>query len=193
MNQPISEILVTGHSVESYAAVSSGAVFQRNEGNRMLETDELVDTHFSERGRQGRLMMIAMNTGRSSWAFGVDEDTAYIWRPSGVYEIVGEAFRDGIKGGVAVYKDTIGTPEAQSALMHFLTEGDQINPSTGEITWNPDKSPCEQNSGTPGAMFTLKTTDFTPKTTDLLHSKRWILQPLIRSSPVSTIARSQSA
>jgi cyanophycinase-like exopeptidase len=75
MNQPMSEILVTGHSVESYAAVSGGGVFQRNRGNMMLDTEELVDTHFSERGRQGRLMMIAMNTNQR-WAFGIDEDAA---------------------------------------------------------------------------------------------------------------------
>lgn len=49
MNQPMSEILVTGHSVESYQAVSGGAVFQRNAGNRMLEDEELVDSHFSVR------------------------------------------------------------------------------------------------------------------------------------------------
>ena len=26
--------------------------------------------------------------------------------------------------------------------MHFLTEGDTLDPTTGEITWNPDKMPC---------------------------------------------------
>ncbi len=51
MNQPTSEILVTGHSEESYAVVATGSVFQRNMGNLMLESEELVDTHFSERGR----------------------------------------------------------------------------------------------------------------------------------------------
>jgi cyanophycinase-like exopeptidase len=141
MNQPISEILVTGHSVESYAAVSTGAVFQRNCGNAMLETEELVDSHFSERGRQGRLMLFAAATNQR-WAFGADEDTAYLWRPSGVYEIVGEAMRDGIRGGVVVFKDVVGTPLVQSGMVHFLTSGDTLNPSTGEVIFNPDKSPC---------------------------------------------------
>jgi|EP01047_Picozoa_sp_COSAG01_P025432 cyanophycinase-like exopeptidase len=141
MNQPCSEILVTGHSVESYSAVSAGSVFQRNMGNRMLETQELVDSHFSERGRQGRLMLMAMHTGQR-WAFGVDEDASYQWRPDGVYEIVGEAMRDGIRGGVVIFKDTIGTPAVQSAMVHFLTQGDTINPSTGEIVWAADKQPC---------------------------------------------------
>lgn len=142
MNQPMSEILVTGHSVESYAAVSGGAVFQRNAGNRMLKDEELVDSHFSERGRQGRLMMIAMNT-QQRWAFGIDEDTAYEWYPDGAaYKIVGTATRDGIRGGVVVYESTRGTSSAQSATMHFLTSGDTITPSTGEVVFNEDKTPC---------------------------------------------------
>ena len=141
MNQPMSEILVTGHSSESYAAVSAGEVFQRNRGNLMLEAEELVDSHFSERGRQGRLMLFAMQTNQR-WAFGIDEDTAYLWRPDGVYEVVGEAMRDGIRGGVVIFKDTVGTPAVQSSMVHFLTEGDTINPSTGEIVWNADKTPC---------------------------------------------------
>ena len=66
MNQPMSEILVTGHSVESYAAVSAGEVFQRNRGNMMLESEELVDSHFSERGRQGRGEGVAGGAGEGS-------------------------------------------------------------------------------------------------------------------------------
>jgi cyanophycinase-like exopeptidase len=141
MNQPLAEILVTAHSVESYTAVSGGSVFQRNRGNMMLDSLELVDSHFSERGRQGRLMMIAMQTGRR-FAFGVDEDIAYYARPGGAYEVVGTALRDGVRGGMVVYQDVTGTPEAQSGMMHFLTQGDTINPETGEITWAPDKTPC---------------------------------------------------
>lgn len=91
MNQPQSEILITGHSAESYAAVRAGSVFDRQAGNGFLTTDELVDVHFSERGRQGRLMVLAMQTGQK-WAFGADENTAYLWKPQGLggeYEIVG--------------------------------------------------------------------------------------------------------
>ena len=33
------------------------------------------DVHFSERGRQGRLMVLVAETGRE-WAFGADENTA---------------------------------------------------------------------------------------------------------------------
>lgn len=154
MNQPISEILVTGHSVESYSAVSRGSVFQRNRGNDMLETDQLVDTHFSERGRQGRLMIIAMQT-EQKFAFGVDEDAAYIWTPEGTYEVVSEAIRDGVKGGVVVFEDVKGDSSSQSGLLHFLTEGDTINPSTGEIKFNPDKSPCPTTATAPGSSNSI--------------------------------------
>jgi hypothetical protein len=36
MNQPQSEILITGHSAESYAAVRAGSVFDRQAGNGLI-------------------------------------------------------------------------------------------------------------------------------------------------------------
>lgn len=137
MNQPSSQILITGHSAESYAAVRAGSVFLRSQGNGFLEpAEELVDVHFSERGRQGRLMVLAMETQRE-WAFGADENTAYTWRPDGMtYEVVGEA-------GVVVYEGTGGDATQQFARMHFLTAGDQINPTTADITWAQDKVECQ--------------------------------------------------
>ena len=90
--------------------------------------------HFSERGRQGRLLVLAMQTGRE-WAFGADEDTAYAWTPSGEYEVLGA-------GGVVVYHQAQGDGEAHSATMHYLTNGDKLNVSTGEITFAADKTAC---------------------------------------------------
>ena len=46
MNQPSSEILITGHSAESYAAVRDGSVFLRDAGNGYLTNAELADVHF---------------------------------------------------------------------------------------------------------------------------------------------------
>jgi len=143
MNQPLSEILVTGHSVESYSAVRAGSVFQRNMGNALLGSQELVDTHFSERGRQGRLVIIAMQTGQK-WAFGTDENTAYLWRSGEPYEVVGAS-------GVVVYESTSGNERQQTTTMHFLTSGDTIDPTTGEIKFNSDKQPCAQGSAPSGS------------------------------------------
>lgn len=135
MNQPTSPILITGHSAESYAAVRAGEVFQRDAGNALIQADELVDVHFSERGRQGRLVVMAMEA-RQRYAFGVDENTAYVWTPDSGYEVVGE-------GGVAVYYATTGSRTGQRTTMHFLTAGDRIDTATGRITFNPDKMVCD--------------------------------------------------
>ena len=54
--------------------------------------------------------------------------------------------RDGIligEEGVVVYQDTTGDETQQFALMHFLTQGDRINPTTGVITFSTDKVPCD--------------------------------------------------
>ena len=83
-------------------------------------------------------MVMAMQT-QQKWAFGADENTAYLWKPEGLggeYEIVGEE-------GVVIYQDTAGDETGQFAQMHFLTQGDRINPTTGTITWNTDKIACE--------------------------------------------------
>lgn len=134
MTQPGSEILVTAHSVESYDAVRSGYVFQRDSGNNLLGKAQVVDTHFSERGRQGRLLVFATQT-KQRWAFGVDEATAYVWRSSGEYEVTGAY-------GVVVFQDAEGMEESQSAMMHYLTAGDRINVLTGRIVFSSDKIPC---------------------------------------------------
>jgi len=143
MTQPTSEILVTGHSVESYDALRNGYVFQRDSGNNLVGHPQAIDTHFSERGRQGRLMVFAMQTG-ARWAFGVDEATAYLWDPSGMYEVVGPH-------GVVVFQDTEGTSDSQTARMHYLTSGDKLNIFTGEITYNEDKSVCATGAAPAGS------------------------------------------
>jgi len=140
MTQPSSEILITGHSRESYDAVKSGEVYERDAGNGFLGTAQAVDTHFSERGRQGRLLVFATQTN-AEWAFGVDEATAYIWRPSGVYEVTRGAYN----GGVVIFQGATGDKESQRARMHFLTLGDQIDIKTGAITYSADKTPCSSN------------------------------------------------
>lgn len=129
-----------------YSAVVSGSVFLRGAGNAFLDTQELVDVHFSERGRQGRLLVLAMETGRD-WAFGVDENTAYVWRLSQEYEVVGE-------NGVVIFQSASGSAASQSALMHYLTAGDRINTATGQVTWAPPKVPCPI-APTPGSSFNI--------------------------------------
>lgn len=136
MNQPAVEMLVTGSSAESYDATRAGSIAHRENGNGFLfPSDEVVDVHFAERGRQGRLVVFAAEVGRK-WAFGADENTAYRWTPEGVYEVIGQ-------NGVAIFQDSERTGQyTQRSLMHFLTRGDKFNINTGEIVFSDDKNRC---------------------------------------------------
>jgi len=150
---PAGHLLVTGHSAESYEAVRQGSVFHRDNGNRLLSHAQAVDTHFSERGRQGRLLVLAAQA-QQRYAFGVDEGTAYLWRPSGDYEVTG-------KGGVAVLFEAAGSDAAQRARLHYLTRGDKIRISDGRITYSQDKSVCSTDTVPDGsnAIFNGNRTD----------------------------------
>lgn len=95
----------------------------------------LLDTHFSERGRQGRLLRLAAETG-TRFAFGVDENTALVLinRPgkSAKMKVVGEngvqvfdLKRAKKKGG---HEWSLSTVKAT-----YLTHGDQFSPAKQQI------------------------------------------------------------
>eukprot|EP00037_Helgoeca_nana_P017185 m.162428 g.162428 ORF g.162428 m.162428 type:complete len:436 (-) comp23877_c0_seq1:50-1357(-) len=145
MNQPLSDILITASSAESYAAVAAGTIFSRQAGNKLLQSEELVDVHFSERGRQGRLLVFAAAT-RQRLAFGVDENTAYLWRPgpNTVYEVVGA-------GGVVIFVNAEGSVSSQRSVVHYLTAGDAFDPATESVIYAPQKTPCRGGENPPTA------------------------------------------
>lgn len=58
-------------------------------------TDLIIDQHFSQRGRLGRLMEALAMPGHDARGVGVDENTALVLFPDGSGEVIGE-------GGVAV-------------------------------------------------------------------------------------------
>jgi cyanophycinase-like exopeptidase len=136
MNQPGAEILVTGSSVESYQALRQASVFFREVGNRFVpQAIGLVDTHFSERGRQGRLLVLAA-ARYNRFAFGADEDTMFKWYEDGqnTIEVIGTR-------GVVVYEDVRSLTDA---TMHFLSHGDKI--VNGVIQISPDKTLCTSST-----------------------------------------------
>lgn len=153
MNQPMSDILITASSSESYSAVASGSVFSRSAGNGFLLSEELADVHFSERGRQGRLIVFAAAT-RQRLAFGVDENTAYVWRQNGgVYDIVGA-------GGVVIVVDATGTTSSQTATVHYLTSGDTFDPATGVVTHAQTKFRCQTGNPPTGSTSVFSSTNW---------------------------------
>jgi len=135
MHQPDIDILITGSSVESYTAVRDGTVFSRPFGNRFIRRG-LVDSHFSERGRQGRFLVFAADprVRRTKWAMGVDENTAMRVAEDGSMVVVGQ-------NGVVVYEDVPAVWPAANIRMHFLTRGDGIT-SDNRIVMAADKVPC---------------------------------------------------
>jgi len=90
----------------------------------------IMDTHFSERGRQGRLAQLALDTN-TRFAFGVDEATALVVsninseKPS--FEVTGQS-------GVFIVDNSLN--QSNSVTTHYITRGDtaKLDKNTLQIT-----------------------------------------------------------
>lgn len=96
----------------------------------------LLDTHFSERGRQGRIVRLADHT-QVPFAFGVDENTALLVQNNPTLgqvemEVVGE-------NGVFIFdlrnkeRGTGSSYALYDVLGSYLTAGDRYRPVTGQF------------------------------------------------------------
>lgn len=104
-------------------------------------TAGLIDTHFSERGRQGRIVRLAADTGYER-AFGVDENTALVTRRAGTeqasMEVIGEH-------GVFVFdlrEAVIAGPgdfSIAGVRASYLVGGDSYDPGGWSVTFAADK------------------------------------------------------
>ncbi|MBD2460333.1 cyanophycinase [Oscillatoria sp. FACHB-1407] len=98
----------------------------------------LLDSHFSERGRQGRIIRLASDLGVDR-AFGVDENTALIVTNTGTpdvnFEVLGQGgvFISDLTSAEVGEKDGYWTISGVTAT--YLTEGDQYNPLTNTATF----------------------------------------------------------
>ena len=81
----------------------------------------ILDTHFSERGRQGRLAVLTQET-KSTFAFGVDEATALIVNDinakTPTFNVVGQS-------GVFIIENKLNTNHTVNS--HYLTHGDSAS------------------------------------------------------------------
>ena len=99
-------------------------------GGLGLFTWGILDTHFSERGRQGRLAQLAIDTN-THFAFGVDESTALLvsninsTKPR--FEIVGQS-------GVFIVENKVDNLTKNSVLTHYLTRGDTLTFSNDQLS-----------------------------------------------------------
>jgi len=130
MVQPMANMLLTRNSIDSYEAVRDKRVPFSPHAFKLFKRG-LVDVHFSERGRQGRLFVFGWQT-RTKWSFGIDENTGLIEMEDGNLVVIGQ-------NGVVVYD--MENANLLNGTMHYLTEGDVLTPS-GQILYPPWKSSC---------------------------------------------------
>jgi len=140
-----------------------------------------LDSHFSQRGRQGRLIRLASDTGTKR-AFGVDENTALVVTdpdtPEARLEVIGQH-------GVTVLDLTSAAPSTDSSgrwkisgvLASYLRQGDHYNPETHEVTFAPDKRDL---AGKEAHMTPL------PPSTDIFGEFVSVTQDLCDSAAAST-------
>ncbi len=137
----VSAPMVTGG--ESYDALTRPRrLTDRRGGGLRLFPFGLVDTHFAERGRQGRIIRLAARRG-VDLAFGVDEDTALVvtgalgTRPG--IEVVG-------RGGVSVFDLTRarqarrGRWAIENVRSHYLLAGDSFSPVDRRFRARPGRA-----------------------------------------------------
>ncbi len=150
--------MVTGG--ESYDALARPRrVTDRARGGLRLFRFGLIDTHFGERGRQGRIIRLAARRG-VELAFGIDEDTALV-----VTDALGA--RPGMqavgRGGVSVFDLTRarvarrGRWRVDNLRSHYLMAGDSF--SVKDRRFRPragrdrDDSRIEGEAGDRGDIF----------------------------------------
>lgn len=79
---PSKNIFYTRSSTDSYDAVVNGRIESFGENGIGVFKNRIVDAHATERQRQGRLFVFAVQT-RTKLAFGIDENTAIIEKANG--------------------------------------------------------------------------------------------------------------
>ena len=126
------ELALGSDSSEAWTRVKQGTV-QVDSGFAFI-TDAIIDQHFLRRKRQNRLLSLVLASPPHLGA-GIDEGTAIIVEPSGLWRILGtsavlivdarEARRTAANAAV------LG---ASSVRMHLLPSGATFDPKTGQAT-----------------------------------------------------------
>ncbi|XP_046574841.1 cyanophycinase-like [Haliotis rubra] len=127
----------------------------RKTGGFGIYTDYLLDTHFSNRGREGRMVRLLSDTRHMSngvnYGLGVSENTALVVTHVGTDNELGEVFGELGVTVVDVSKSYSDPAERYYSLRNvfvsYLTEGDTINMKTRNITFSPSKTPLRGNEG----------------------------------------------
>lgn len=92
----------------------------------------IIDQHFLKRGRTGRLittLLYCRKQKKYSIGFGVDEDTAIVYKDHTI-EVIGRSGLLIIDTSGAVVEETKYGPKAKNIILHYLASGDSLNLET---------------------------------------------------------------
>jgi len=123
------------------------------QGGLGLWPGPIIDAHFRERGRQGRLVQLVRDTRElehgSTWGIGLDEDTGMeCWPANSTCQVLGGS------GGVWV----AALENDVTVTTHYLTRGDSFDPSDLSVTFPNWKSPLDNQ----GASVNTSEAIFSP-------------------------------
>ncbi|XP_063397536.1 cyanophycinase-like isoform X1 [Mytilus trossulus] len=163
-----SAVMVWGGTGSSYNALQFGTydgsevsdrdyqLYDKDGGLGLLD-GFIIDAHFSDRGREGRLIRLLSDTHHlhhgTDWGFGIDEDTAMVITNVGT---------ENEKAEVIGYKGVFFADVSQSnitakyhsysitnVMVHYLTHGDSLFLKNKTMIFSSTKSPMigfERNS-----------------------------------------------
>lgn len=124
----------------------------------------ILDTHFSNRGREGRLIRLTWDTRTlargTTHAFGVDQNTALVVTGIGSADPVGEVIGEAGVLHVNVTGARAGSSSSGDFSLHntfvsYLTQNDKYHFVTGKIDWAPWKVTCSLSLSLCGHFFSV--------------------------------------
>merc|ERR1712025_1045011 len=123
------------------------------QGGLGLWPGPIIDAHFRERGRQGRLVQLVRDTREmehgSTWGIGLDEDTGMeCWSANSTCQVLGGS------GGVWV----AALENDVTVTTHYLTMGDSFDSSDLSVSFPNWKNPLDK----PGATANTSEAIFSP-------------------------------
>ncbi|MFA1821442.1 cyanophycinase [Virgibacillus oceani] len=120
----------------------------------------IVDSHFSERGREGRAIRLASDTG-NDMVFGLDETTALVvtdaHKPQAMMEIIGKSGVQILDLSQAITEeDDQGLWAIENVQGTYLTEGDRYIPQTDKVIFHSNKENISNKEDLSGNLILSK-------------------------------------
>lgn len=145
----MSEVMILqGDSLPTLIGSKQGERLKLGDGLGFLEYG-LVDQHFGERARLGRLAvaLAQQSDPHNRIGFGIDEDTALIERADGSLSVAGSGYVTILDARAATAKRVKGQAQISGLSLHMAAAGDGIDPDTLTLT------PADWKSATVGDEY----------------------------------------